>query len=289
MCDIPDFQTKILDILAVAKGVKVPSNEKQGAFSKFVGNARYSRDKFISNFSTVKQQIGTMLAVISEHQTVLTTANNNLDIMYDNNIIEYENLTNYIKIGVEVVEFKKHELAALQEKLSDMLQAQRVSDMSALITRWEARVDNLRKFQMAAIQTAPTIRAMQTNNLLLGDKFTDLQTITIPSWEKQFALRINLQDQQKANKLANTIDDATNDFMLENSKLLCDTSVSVAQSNQRGSIYIETLEGVQQNLVNMFDEIKQINTDGEIARKDAFNRMEQMKTVYLQIAKNELN
>ena len=50
MCDIPDFQTKILDILAVAKGVKVPSNEKQGAFSKFVGNARYSRDKFISNF-----------------------------------------------------------------------------------------------------------------------------------------------------------------------------------------------------------------------------------------------
>lgn len=291
MSDMPDFQEKVVNILTVAKSVRVPNNnEKQSRWKKFVNKGKYSREKLISDFSTVEQQINGMLTVVEDRQTVLATANERLDIAYDNNISEYEKLTDYIEIGEKLITFKNQELIVLQSiEPIDMLQAQKINDMIALIKRLEERVNNLRKFQMVAIQTAPMIRAMQSTNLTLIDKFVDLKTMTIPSWKKQFNLQITAQDQAKANVLANTIDDATNEFMLENSKLLCDTAVAVASSNQRGPIYIETLEGVQNNLVTMFADIKQINEDGDTARKDAYDRMEEMKKVYLQIAKDGLS
>lgn len=291
MSDMPDFQEKVVNILTVAKGVRLPKkDEKIGMIDKLLNKTKYTREKLISDFSTVKDQINSMIAVVDKRQEVLSTANINLDVLYTNNVAEYENLTRYIEIGEAVIGYKKQELEVMKSFVGgDLLKAQNANDLAALIVRWEERIDGLRKFQMSAIQTAPQIRAMQNNNLKLIDKFVDLKNITIPSWEKQFALQINLQDQQKANAVANAIDDATNEFMLANSQLLCDTSTSIAKSNQRGSIYIETLEGVQQNLVNMFDSIKTINEEGDAARKDAFNRMEDMKKVYLQISKDGLS
>lgn len=291
MSDMPDFQSKVVNILTVAKGVRLPKKDKElGVIDRLLNKTKYTREKLISDFSTVKEQIGSMVAVVDKRQEVLATANNNLDILYTNNVAEYENLTRYIEIGEGVIAYKKQELEVLKTNINgDLLRAQNANDLAALIVRWEERMDGLRKFQMSAIQTAPQIRALQNNNLKLLDKFGDLKNITIPSWEKQFVLQINLQDQQKANAVANAIDDATNEFMLANSQLLCDTSTSIAKSSQRGSIYIETLEGVQQNLVDMFDNIRTINEEGDAARKDAFNRMEDMKKVYLQISKDGLS
>lgn len=291
MCDVPDFQKKVVDILTVAKGVRVPKDgEKQSRWDKLVNKAKFTREQLISDFSTVDQQITGMMTVIGTHQGKLVTANSDLDIIYDNNLKDYENLTKYIDIGEQVIEYKKQELTAMRAvEPMNMLLSQRIADLTALINRWELRLDKLNKLQMVAIQTAPSIRTMQDNNLKLTDTFDDLSTITIPSWKKFFQMQINVQDQQKANLLANTINDATNDFMVETSKLLNTTSVEIARTSQRGSIYIETLEQVQGNLVDMFTSIKEINEQGERDRADAKKRMDAMKQVYLQMAKDGLS
>ncbi|NEU35014.1 toxic anion resistance protein, partial [bacterium LRH843] len=88
----------------------------------------------------------------------------------------------------------------------------------------------------------PMIRIIQSNNLMLVDKFYAIKNITLPAWKNQISLAISLNEQKNSVQLANTIDDATNDLLKRNADLLHQNSVDTAKANQRSVIDIETLE-----------------------------------------------
>jgi uncharacterized protein YaaN involved in tellurite resistance len=136
--------------------------------------------------------------------------------------------------------------------------------------------------QMVAVQTAPMIRMVQSNNRILIDKFRNLQELTIPSWKKQFTLAIALMEQQQAVELTQKIDDTTNELMRRNADLLRQNSINTARANQRSVVDIETLEHVQQTLISTMEEVEQIQRDGEQSRQQAAGRMEEMKAELIQ-------
>ena len=160
--------------------------------------------------------------------------------------------------------------------------ASALADLQDLINRLDKRVHDLRTMQMVAVQTAPMIRMVQSNNQILIDKFRNLQELTIPSWKKQFTLAIALIEQQKAVELSQKIDDTTNDLMRRNADLLRQNSVNTARVNQRSVVDIETLEHVQQTLISTMEEVEQIQREGEQSRQQAAGRMEEMKTELMQ-------
>lgn len=123
------------------------------------------------------------------------------------------------------------------------------------------------------MQTLPMIRIIQSNNLMLVDKFYAIKNITLPAWKNQISLAISLQEQKNSVQLAKAIDDTTNDLLRRNAELLHQNSVDTAKANQRSVIDVETLEHVQNTLINTVNDVIQIQKEGMQKRAEATTRL----------------
>ncbi|MEF9993025.1 MAG: toxic anion resistance protein, partial [Acinetobacter sp.] len=137
----------------------------------------------------------------------------------------------------------------------------------------EKRVSDLQVLQQSAMQTLPMIRIIQSNNLMLVDKFYAIKNITLPAWKNQISLAISLQEQQNSVQLAKAIDDTTNELLRRNAELLHQNSVDTAKANQRSVIDVETLEHVQNTLINTVNDVIQIQKEGMQKRAEATLRL----------------
>ena len=117
------------------------------------------------------------------------------------------------------------------------------------------------------------IRIIQSNNLMLVDKFYAIKNITLPAWKNQISLAISLQEQQNSVQLAKAIDDTTNDLLRRNAELLHQNSVDTAKANQRSVIDVETLEHVQNTLIKTVNDVIQIQKEGMQKRAEATVRL----------------
>ncbi|MDO8329426.1 MAG: toxic anion resistance protein [Fluviicoccus sp.] len=289
--DMDGLGEKLHDVVMLAKGINVQALVKNsGSGSKIpligglIDSLRMGKEQILGRYDTLSKQIEKLVSEIKVTQTRLSTRIRDLDQVYEFNVEEYRNLDCNILVGEIKVEELRQELEQRRNAPSatDPMEAQALGDLQDLIGRLDKRVHDLRTMQMVAVQTAPMIRMVQSNNRILIDKFHNLQELTIPSWKKQFTLAIALIEQQKAVELSQRIDDTTNDLMRRNADLLRQNSVNTARANQRSVVDIETLEHVQQTLISTMEEVEQIQREGEQSRQQAAGRMEEMKTELMQ-------
>lgn len=289
--DMDGLGEKLHDVVMLAKGINVQALVKNsGSGSKIpligglIDSLRMGKEQILGRYDTLSKQIEKLVSEIKVTQTRLNTRIRDLDQVYEFNVEEYRNLDCNILVGEIKVEELRQELEQRRTAPSatDPMEAQALGDLQDLIGRLDKRVHDLRTMQMVAVQTAPMIRMVQSNNRILIDKFHNLQELTIPSWKKQFTLAIALIEQQKAVELSQRIDDTTNDLMRRNADLLRQNSVNTARANQRSVVDIETLEHVQQTLISTMEEVEQIQREGEQSRQQAAGRMEEMKTELMQ-------
>ena len=137
---------------------------------------------------------------------------------------------------------------------------------------------DLRTLQQSALQTLPMIRIIQSNNLMLVDKFYAIKNITLPAWKNQISLALSLNEQKNSVELANTIDDATNELLRRNAELLHDNSVKTARANQRAVIDVETLEYVQNTLIKTVNDVIQIQKEGMQQRVQATEKLKSLQS-----------
>ena len=137
---------------------------------------------------------------------------------------------------------------------------------------------DLRTLQQSALQTLPMIRIIQSNNLMLVDKFYAIKNITLPAWKNQISLALSLNEQKNSVELANTIDDATNELLRRNAELLHDNSVKTAKANQRAVIDVETLEHVQNTLIKTVNDVIQIQKEGMQQRVQATEKLKSLQS-----------
>ena len=281
------FEEKVTDVLTLAKGFSLPKEKEDAGFlSNLLNKAAHNREKLMNKFTSVREQIENVSGQMATLVQTYKGRNETLDQMYELNMEEYDNLERYIKHAESVLHEKNAEADAFRATLTpgDMLAVQQFNDMQSFINRLEKMIDNRKRIQMLAIQTAPDIRRIQDNNYLLIEKFGDLETLALPAWKKNFTLYLCAKDQRKGVNVANAIDDATNDFLRATSDILNENSVDVYRASQRSVVDIETLEYVQNNMISSFNSIKTITAEGQQARKDAALKMEEMKKTYLALA-----
>ena len=121
------------------------------------------------------------------------------------------------------------------------------------------------------------IRMIQANNHMLVDKFHTIRELTVPAWKRQFMLALSLNEQQNAVQLADSIDNATNDFLSRNAELLHKNSVETAKANQRLVIDISTLEKVQATLISTVEDVIRIQQEGVRSRHEAEGKLLTMR------------
>ena len=186
---------------------------------------------------------------------------------------EYKQLGVYIAAGKLKQKEIQQQISEFSAQPQDQATTQKIYDLNHLANNLEKRVSDLQVLQQSAMQTLPMIRIIQSNNLMLVDKFYAIKNITLPAWKNQISLAISLNEQKNSVQLANSIDDATNELLRRNADLLHQNSVDTAKANQRSVIDIETLEHVQNTLIKTVNDVIQVQKEGMQKRAEATTRL----------------
>ncbi len=279
--DLDETGQKLNQVVQVAQQLNTSSilNKKKnsGFFGGLISKIKGAKNNIDMHFNTTKEQIDTLVKEIEKSQSGLKARVDTLDRMFHGVQSEYKQLGVYIAAGQLKQDEIQQEISTLTAQAQDQTTTQRVYDLNHLANNLEKRVSDLQVLQQSAMQTLPMIRIIQSNNLMLVDKFYAIKNITLPAWKNQISLAISLNEQKNSVQLANTIDDVTNDLLKRNADLLHQNSVDTAKANQRSVIDIETLEHVQNTLIKTVNDVIQIQKEGMQKRAEATTRLRSLQ------------
>lgn len=275
--DLDATGQKLNQVVQVAQQLNTSSilnkSKNSGFFGSILSKFKGAKNSFDQHFNTTKEQIDALVKEIETSQNGLKARVNTLDKMFGGVQEEYKQLGVYVAAGKLKEQEIQQEIAVLTAQEQDQSTTQKIYDLNHLANNLEKRVSDLQVLQQSAMQTLPMIRIIQSNNLMLVDKFYAIKNITLPAWKNQISLAISLQEQKNSVQLANSIDDATNELLKRNADLLHQNSVDTAKANQRSVIDIETLEHVQNTLIKTVNDVIQIQKEGMQKRDEAASRL----------------
>lgn len=201
--------------------------------------------------------------------------------LYERNYGYYKDVAQYIEAGKQKLKHVNEvDLPALQQEAqssNDMMKAQQVKDMIENINRFERRIHDLELSSIIAVQTAPQIRMVQSNNQQLAEKIQTSILSTLPIWKSQLVLTMTLSAQQKAAKLQKDVADTTNELLRKNADMLQQSSIATATEVERSIVDIETLRETQTKLVNTIEETLKIASNARIKREEVAKELSTME------------
>ena len=277
--DLDTTGQKLNEVVQVAQQLNTSSilNKPKGSSIPILGSLlnkiKGAKQNFDQHFNTTKEQIDALVKEIEQSQNGLKSRVNTLDKMFDAVQDEYKQLGVHVAAGKIKQQEIQQQIAQLNQQEQNQQMTQQIYDLNHLANNLEKRVSDLQVLQQSAMQTLPMIRIIQSNNLMLVDKFYAIKNITLPAWKNQISLAISLQEQKNSVQLAKSIDDATNDLLRRNADLLHQNSVDTAKANQRSVIDIETLEHVQNTLIKTVNDVIQVQKEGMQKRDEAATRL----------------
>ncbi|MFB2539023.1 MULTISPECIES: toxic anion resistance protein [unclassified Acinetobacter] len=276
--DLDETGKKLNDILNLAKQINAEniiqvSEQKSGLFGGLFAKIKQTKHNMQQQFHTVQQQLEALLNEVDLSQQGLKSRVDLLESMYNDVQAEHHRLGLYVVAG----QLKQQQISQNMQKLTlqqsgepnNQQLVQQIYESNQRTNHLEKRVHDLQVLQQSALQTLPMIRMIQSNNLMLIDKFYAIKNITFPAWKNQISLALSLNEQQKSVQLAQQIDDATNEILKRNADLLYQNSVNTAKANQRAVIDIQTLEHVQNRLFSTVNDVMQIQQQGMQQRQQA--------------------
>ena len=226
-----------------------------------------------TKYDKAEVNIGKITDALESHQVTLMKDTAMLDQMYELNLTHFKELTMYIIAGKKrLYEVRNTELKELQEKAAASGKpedAQAVRDLDAQCTRFEKKLYDLELTRTVAMQTAPQIRLVQENDIVMSEKIQSTLVNTIPLWKTQMALALGIEHAGQAAKAERAVNDMTNQLLAKNAEMLHQASVEVAKESERGIVDIETLTKTNETLIKTFDEVMQIQKEGREKRAAA--------------------
>ena len=226
-----------------------------------------------TKYDKAEVNIGKITDALETHQVTLMKDTAMLDQMYELNLTHFKELTMYIIAGKKrLYEVRNTELKELQDKAAASGKpedAQAVRDLDAQCTRFEKKLYDLELTRTVAMQTAPQIRLVQENDIVMSEKIQSTLVNTIPLWKTQMALALGIEHAGQAAKAERAVNDMTNQLLAKNAEMLHQASVEVAKESERGIVDIETLTKTNETLIKTFDEVMQIQKEGREMRAAA--------------------
>ncbi len=180
-----------------------------------------------------------------------------LDQMYDDNITFYKDLCYHVAAGEIKLDEAKAEVEAMKQdtsKMNDPFFVQEVNDLQYSINRLESKLQDLQVTKISTAQSAPQLRMIQTNNERLADKIQSTAYTIIPLWQKQFASAMAMVEQNKIAKALGNLSDYANQSIRENADIMKLNAVELVQELSKGPVDIETLQYVNERLLETIDE-----------------------------------
>jgi len=264
---------------------KVKSIEKKddGFLSglPILGSLLAKKNEIADSYKTVEAQVDTISAGLENQKMELMKDIVIFDELYDKNLDYFKKLQLYIEAGEEkLVEMREETLPRLQkqaEEANNPMAVQVVKDFGESVNRFEKRVHDLKISKVIAIQTAPQIRLIQSNDKMLVDRIQNAIYNTIPLWKSRMVLALGLARQREALEMQRAVTEATNDLIRKNAEMLKQNTIETVTENERGMVDVETLKKANEELISTVQEAIRIQQEGRKKRQAAEQEMIQIE------------
>ena len=271
--DLETMGGRLSEIVTVARGLNIGAlsdgRSRVPLIGGLIDKLRVRGGTLALKFQDVRGQIDSLVGELETMKGNLGSRVETLEQAYGAVTREHALLGAYIEAGEAVLVTRRESTASMDlAAAEDPVLAQSLHDHRAALAALDKRIADMRLLQHAALQQLPMIRMVQANNRALIEKFHNVKELTSPAWKRQFMLALSLNEQKNAVNLAETIDDATNAFMLENARLLKENTVNTARANQRQVIDMQTLQQVHESLLSTVQEVVRINREGAEQRSN---------------------
>ena len=256
------------------------NGEKKGLFGLF-NKGKNKVEGMISKYEQTETNVNKIAGMLQDYQIRLLKDTSMLDQLFDLNNTYYKELSMYIAAGKEKLHHvKNEEIPALEQKAlhSNLPEdAQALKDMTMYYDRFDKKLHDLELSRMIAIQTAPQIRLLQNSNNLMIEKIQSTLVNTIPLWKNQMVITLGLHHATEAAKTQQAVSDMTNELLKKNADALHSATVETAKESNRSIVDIETLKHTNEQLIQTFDDVLQIQEQGRIKRQEAEQELRQIE------------
>jgi len=229
------------------------AQQGKGFFRKLFKRQK-SVQQIVSQYNRLSVQIDRLTVHLKRAQQNLLADNDMLNKVFEKNEEYYQKINLYIA----ALEMKRMDAFKQLQKMEqdaaqvdNPLMQQKLLDMKNAVEWLDRRMYDLQISREIAIQTAPQIRMIQSTNEMLIEKIQSSILSTIPLWQSQISMLVNLNRQHRAN---------------ETSKSLMNTSEKMAEKNAEmmsitNHADLDQLKETQTQLLDSIEETLRIQAD----------------------------
>ena len=276
--DMGEVGELLTGVVAELKGF---NGEEEKGIKGFFKKQANKVEMMKSKYDKTEVNINKIVGALQDHETRLMKDAATLDKMYDMNLTYYKELSMYIIAGKKKLEEAENkilpELRAKAQMSGLAEDAQAAKDYEDMCDRFSKKLTDLELTRTIAMQTAPQIRMIQSNDIMMVDKIRSTVVNTIPLWKSQMVIALGIHNATEAAKAQRAVTDVTNQMLLKNAEALKIATIETEKESQRGIVDLETLNKTNQNLISTFDEVMKIQAEGREKRKQAEDEMLRME------------
>lgn len=268
--DMGEIGQMLADVVTELKDF---GEEEEKGFFGFLKKGGNKLESLKIKYDKAETNINKICKVMEDHQVTLLKDAAMLDKMYELNLNYFKELSMYILAGKQKLNHARTvELAALLKKAEQSAlpeDTQAANDYAAMCERFEKKIYDLELTRTIAMQMAPQIRLIQSNDTAMSEKIQSTLVNTIPLWKSQMVIAIGLNHSSEAAKAQKEVADMTNALLKKNAEALKTATIETARESERGIVDIETLTATNQTLISTLDEVMKIQEEGRAKRQNA--------------------
>lgn len=259
---------------AALKIKKLESQNEPVSKIPFFNFFKEKKDEALVEIQSVAKQLSEIESTLEKNIEVLYRDTEMFNQLYDLNEQKFAELEHHIKAGEEYLhEAKVKTLTKMEldaEMSGDAMAIQQVKDYQAKLNRLDKKLTDLKVTRHLCLQTAPQIRLIQGNNVLLIQNIQTTINTILPVVRSNVTVTAGLNRQKEILELNNAVSELANNVLLENSRLMKDNVIETVRQSEAPIVKIETLREVNQNILTTLDTAIKVQQEG-IAKRKAVN------------------
>lgn len=276
--DLGEVGDLLTDVVGELRGFD--AEEEKGLFG-FLKKQANKIENLKNKYDKAEANVEKIMDSLEKHQIRLLKDSAMLDKMYQQNLLYFKELSMYILAGRKSLsEVRNGKLKDLEEKarVSGLPEdAQAAKDLDSKCSRFEKKIHDLELTRMISLQTAPQIRLVQNNDIMMAEKIQTTLVNTIPLWKSQMVLALGIAHSTEAASAQRQVSDVTNELLKKNAETLHMASVETAKESECGIVDMETLKKTNAELIQTLDDVMKIQKEGRLKRQTAEAEMQRME------------
>lgn len=250
----------------------------KGFFSKLFNRSKTTIQEQISHYKRLSVQIDRLSIQLLHSQKGLLSDINMLEELYRLNEEYYHNINIFIAAGqLKKQDMMTNQLPKLQNEAiekNDLISKQRLNDFMQAIEWLDKRIYDLQLSREIAIQSAPQIRLIQQTNRLLVEKIQTSVLTTIPLWQTQISILVNINNQRRINMTGQKLMDVSDDMIRKNARMLEATAKESRRHKSITHTDIDAFKQTQLQLIESIEETLRVQAESNVQHAEIEAKME---------------